>query len=76
MKLNNCALQEMVLQAIDTHAETETTQALWVIRGSSFMMEAGGPDQKYQASVYDSSYATVQCFPLVSYLRALNITKV
>lgn len=68
--------KEMVLQAIDTHAETETTQALWVIRGSSFLMEAGGPDQKYQATVYDSSYATVQCFPLVSYLRALNITKV
>lgn len=65
-----------MLQAVDTHADTETTRALWVIRGSSFLMEAGGPDQRYQASVYDSTYATVQCFPLVTYIRALNITKV
>lgn len=71
-----CASQEMVLQAVDTHAKTETVQALWAIRGSSFLMEAGGPDQQYQARVFDSTYTTVQCFPLVSYLRALNITKV
>lgn len=69
-------MQEMVLQAVDTHAEVETTQALWVIRGSSFLLEAGGPDQKHQAKTYDSTYAVVQCFPFVSYLKALNITKV
>ncbi|XP_045117881.1 protein Star-like isoform X2 [Portunus trituberculatus] len=73
---NTCLAITPYPKLVDTRANAATTQALWVIRGSSFLMEAGGPDQQYQGRVYDSSYATVQCFPLVSYLRALNITKV
>nr|XP_053642518.1 protein Star-like [Cherax quadricarinatus] len=68
--------KEMVLEMLDTHEGTETTQALWVIRGSSFLSEAGGPDQRYQAQHYETTYAMVQCFPLLTYLRALNLTKV
>ncbi|KAG7165405.1 uncharacterized protein LOC121870557 [Homarus americanus] len=68
--------KEMVLEMLDTHEETETSQALWVIRGSSFLTEAGGADQQYQANRYETTFAVVQCFPLITYLRALNVTKV
>lgn len=68
--------KEMLLEMVDTHEHTETAQALWVIRGSSFLTEAGGPDQRYQANHYETTFAVVQCFPLITYLRALNVTKV
>ncbi|XP_071514632.1 uncharacterized protein [Panulirus ornatus] len=68
--------KEMLLEMVDTHEHTDTSQALWVIRGSSFLTEAGGPDQRYQANHYETTFAVVQCFPLITYLRALNVTKI
>ncbi|KAK4319210.1 hypothetical protein Pmani_009837 [Petrolisthes manimaculis] len=68
--------KEMILEVVDTHARTDTSRAMWAIRGSSFLTEAGGKDQRYQATHYDTTYASVQCFPFITYLKALNITKV
>lgn len=66
----------MVLEMVDTHANAATSQALWVIRGSSFLSGEGGVAQKHNSRTYETTYAVVQCFPFATYLSALNITKV
>ncbi|XP_037799301.1 uncharacterized protein LOC119594311 [Penaeus monodon] len=68
--------REMVLEMVDTHANAATSQALWVIRGSSFLSGEGGVAQKHNSRTYETTYAVVQCFPFATYLSALNITKI
>ncbi|CAL4122413.1 unnamed protein product, partial [Meganyctiphanes norvegica] len=65
--------KEMVLEMMDTHELTQTYQAKWAVRGGSFLQDAGGRNQHYQAGHFDRTFATVQCFPVVSYLHALNV---
>ena len=40
------------------------------------LQETAGHDQEVMSSQYHTTYSVVQCFPLASYLRALNVTQV
>ncbi|XP_066953433.1 uncharacterized protein [Macrobrachium rosenbergii] len=68
--------KEMVLEMMDTREQAATSQAMWVIRGGSFLQEGAGRAQKYQAKTHLSTYAVVQCFPFLTYWKALNLTRV
>ncbi|CAL4122091.1 unnamed protein product, partial [Meganyctiphanes norvegica] len=63
----------------------EVYQAKWAIKGSSYLKEEEGGDGAegggvkmgwHNEGIFETLYANIQCFPLVSYLRALNVTKV
>lgn len=48
----------------------------WAFRGQTHEFNVSFPNKNSLAVHTDSSYAWVQCFPLLSYLLALNITTV
>ncbi|XP_068246343.1 protein Star-like [Palaemon carinicauda] len=68
--------KEMVLEMMDTREQAATSQAMWVIRGGSFLQEGAGRAQMYQANTHLRTYAVAQCFPFITYWKALNLTKV
>ena len=48
----------------------------WAFRGQTHEMGVDYPGQETLRVLTDSSYSKVQCFPLLSYLLAINITTV